>query len=181
MARRAGIRIVLIVLLATGAATSAALAAPAGVQRTVPCDESIETTPFPYLGNSRPRLRYRHVLDAVSVPPAYLQQVIATKQSPWRYWRKAGLVVRAGRAVTIIVPTRWRTRAGIVWGNSGGPFESLRIAVCAGSPRSGHAYAGGFYLRSRSACLPLTFTVQGRSTTVRFGIGKRCSGRASSG
>jgi hypothetical protein len=45
-------RRVLIALLATGAATSAALAAPAGMQRTVPCDESIDTTPFPYLGNT---------------------------------------------------------------------------------------------------------------------------------
>jgi hypothetical protein len=153
----------------------AALALPAGVQRTVPCDESIDTTPFPYLGNSQPRYRYRPVLNAVSVPPAYLQQVIATRQSPWRYWRKAGLVVRVGRAVTITVPPRWRARAAIVWGNSGGPFETLRIAACAGGPHSGNAYAGGFYLRSPSACVPLTFTVDGRSTTVRFGIGTHCS------
>jgi hypothetical protein len=172
---------VLVVLLATGAAASAALAAPAAVHRTVPCDESIDTTPFPYLGNSQPQQRYRSVLNAVSVPPAYLQQLIPTKQSPWRYWRKAGLVVRAGRAVTITVPPGWRTHAAIVWGNNGGPFESLRIAACACSPHSGNAYAGGFYLRSRSACLPLTFTVDGRSTTVRFGIGRRCSGRTSSG
>jgi hypothetical protein len=135
----------------------------------------------PTLENSQPRYRYRSVLNAVSAPPAYLQQVIATKQSPWRYWRKAGLVVRAGRAVTITVPPRWHTRAAIVWGNSDGPFEALRIAACAGSPRSGNAYAGGFYLRSPAACLPLTFTVAGRSTTVRFGIGRRCSGRTSSG
>jgi hypothetical protein len=162
------------VLLAAGAAASAALAAPAGVQRTVPCDESVDTTPFPYLGNSKPRQHYRLVLGAVSVPPGYLQQVIPTKQSQWRYWHKAGLVVRAGRAVTITVPLRWRTRAAIVWGNSGGPFESLRIAACTGNPRTGNAYAGGFYLHAPSDCLPLTFTVDGRKTTVRFGIGTRC-------
>jgi hypothetical protein len=179
--RGTGLRVVLIALLATGAAAGAALAAPAVVERTVPCDESIDTTPFPYLGNSQPRYRYRSVLNAVSVPPSYQQQVIPTKQSPWRYWRKAGLVVRARQAVTITVSPDWQTRAAIVWGNSGGPFESLRIAACAGSPHSGNAYAGGFYLRVASACLPLIFTAAGRSTTVHFGIGKRCNARPSSG
>lgn len=173
-ARRTGRRVVPVALLATVAATSAALAASASVQRTVPCDESIDATPFPYLGNSQPRYRYRSVLNAVSVPPAYLQQVIPTKQQPWRYWHKSGLVVRAGRAVTITVPSSWRMRAAIIWGNSDGPFESLRIAGCTGNPHTGNAYAGGFYLRAPSACLPLIFTVDGRSTTVRFGIGRRC-------
>jgi hypothetical protein len=37
---------------------------PAGVQRTVPCDERIDTTPFPYLGNSQRQQRYRSVLFA---------------------------------------------------------------------------------------------------------------------
>jgi hypothetical protein len=172
---------VLVVLLATGAAASAALAAPAAVHRTVPCDETIDTTPFPFLGNSQPQYRYRSVLNAVSVPPAYLQQVIPTKQQPWRYWHKSGLVVRAERAVTITVPPSWRMRAAIIWGNHGGPVESLRIAACTGNPHSGNAYAGGFYLHAPSACLPLIFTVAGRSTTVHFGIGKRCNARPSSG
>jgi len=161
-------------LLAICVAATAALAISAGVQRTVPCDESIDTTPFPYLGNAQPQYRFRSILNAVSVPPADLQQVIATKQSPWRYWHKAGLVVRARRAVTVTVPPRWRTRAAIDWGNNGGPFEMLRIAACAGDPHSGHAYAGGFYLRSPSACVPLTFSVGGRSAIVHFGIGRRC-------
>jgi hypothetical protein len=173
-------RVTLVALLAAGAAATAGSASLAAPQRTVPCAESIDTTPFPYLGNSRPQLRYRTVLDAVSAPPSYLQQVIPTRQSRWRYWRKAGLVVRAGHAVTITVPRPWRQRAAIVWGNSGGPFESLHIAACAGSAHSGNAYAGGFYLRSPSECVPVTFTVQDRSRTVRFGIGRRC-GRAAAG
>jgi hypothetical protein len=180
-ARSAGICVALIALLAPSATASAAEAAPPATTRTVPCDESIDTTPFPYLGNSQAQYRYRSVLNAIAVPPAHLQQVVATRQQPWRYWRKAGLVVRTRRAVTITVPPHWRTRAAIVWGNSGGPFASLRIAACAGSPHSGNAYAGGFYLRSSSACLPLIFTVAGRSATVRFGIGTRCGGRTSRG
>ncbi|MGH3009875.1 MAG: hypothetical protein ACRDLM_10800 [Gaiellaceae bacterium] len=168
-------RVAAIALLAAVASATAAAAAPIRPQRTVPCAESIDTTPFPYIGNSQPQQRYRAVLDAVSVPPAYLQQVIATRQQPWRYWHKAGLVVRAGHhAVTITVPSRWRTGAAIVWGNSGGPYESLRIAGCNGNPHTGNAYAGGFYLRSGAACVPLTFTVGDRSAVVRFGIGTHC-------
>jgi hypothetical protein len=36
-------------------------------------------------------------------------------------------------------------------------------------------YVGGFVLRSRAGCVPLEFRVGGRTATVRFGIGKRCS------
>ena len=161
-------------LLAMCAASSATFAMPVGVQRTVPCDESIQTTPFPYLGNSQPRFRYRSLLNAVSVPPAYLQQVVATEQWPWRYWHKAGLGVRARHALTITVPPRWRTRAAIDWGNRGGPYETLHIAACPGSPHSGNAYAGGLYLHPPSACVPLIFTVDGRSATIRFGLATHC-------
>ena len=144
--------------------------------RTVPCGESIDINGFPYVGDRRPRYRYRLVLGAVSVPPAYLAQVVPTGEKPWAYWRKAGLVVRAGgSAVSISVPPAWRGRAGIAWGNgSNGVFESLRIAPCPGRAGRGFGYAGGFYLRSESACLPLVFRVGARTETVRFGIGRRC-------
>jgi hypothetical protein len=66
-------------------------------------------------------------------------------------------------------------RAAIIWGNGNyDPASSLRIAGCGSDPNVGNAYAGGFYLRSRSACLPLTFRVGRRSATIRFGIGRRC-------
>jgi hypothetical protein len=144
--------------------------------RTVPCRESILGTKFPYVGSSRPQYRYRLVLGAVSVPPAYLAQVVSTGETPWAYWRKTGLVVRAGgQAVSISVPPAWRKRAAITWGNGGnGVFDSLRIAGCPGGPARGLAYAGGFYLRSPSACLPLVFRVGRRSETIRFGIGRHC-------
>jgi hypothetical protein len=144
--------------------------------RTVPCSESIAATKFPYVGSSRPQYRYRLVLGAVSVPPAYQAQVVPTGETPWTYFRKAGLVVRAdGQAVSISVPPAWRGRARITWGNGGmGVFDSLRIAGCPVGAAQGLAYAGGFYLRSRSACLPLVFRVGRRSQTVHFGIGRRC-------
>jgi hypothetical protein len=169
-------RFALIALVTLAVAAAAGLTAQATPGRTVPCGDSIDTTRFPYLGSSQPTERYRLVLGAVSVPPAYLRQVVATNERPWRYRRKAGIVVRGdGGPVTISVPGRWRARAAITWGNSGGPTAALRIAGWPGSSRIGNAYAGGFYLRSPTACLPLAFTVDGRSATVRFGIGRRCS------
>ncbi len=152
----------------------AGAASPSG--RVVGCGESIDINRFPYVGDRRPRYRYRLVLGTVSVPPAYLAQVIPTGETPWAYWRKAGLVVRpGGHAVSISVPPALRARAGIAWGyGNNGVFDSLRIASCPGPAGRGFAYSGGFYLRAHSACLPLVFRVGRRSETVRFGIGRRC-------
>jgi hypothetical protein len=163
----AGLALVAGALAGAGSSTSG---------RTVPCGESIDLTRFPYVGDRRPRYRYRLVLGAVSVPPAYLAQVVATGETPWAYWRKAGLVLRAGGPVVRIgVPRAWRSRAGIAWGyGNRGVFDSLRVTGCPGTAERGIAYSGGFYLRSPTACLPLVFRVGGRSETVRFGIGRRC-------
>jgi hypothetical protein len=147
-----------------------------GRVRNLYCDESIGVTRFPYLGNSQPQYQSHLVLGAASVPPAYLGQVVATHEQPWSYWRKAGLVIRSGsERVTLSVPKQWRSRAAIVWGNGGdGVFSSVRVTGCGFNPHSGNAYAGGFYLRSPSACLPLIVRVGTRTATVRFGIGQRC-------
>src|SRR5207245_2252955 len=48
---------------------------------------------------------YRTVLGVVSVPPAYLAQVVSSGQAPMRWWRKAGMIVRSGSPpVTLTVP-----------------------------------------------------------------------------
>ena len=118
----------------------------------MPCRDVIDHTRFPYRAGG-----YRLVLGAVS------------------YWRKAGLVVRAGSPpVTVTVPKEWRHRAAITWGNSTGIVASVRLTGCEPALNVGHAYAGEFYLRSPSACLPLIFRVGRRTATVRFGLGRRC-------
>lgn len=143
--------------------------------RTVPCSEIIGLTKWPYIGSRDPRHRYRSVLGVVSVPPAYISQVVHLRDGAWPYWEKAGLVVRAGRGpVTVSVPLAWRARAAITWGGNTGIVSSLWISRCGSNPTRGNAYAGGFYLRSRSACLPLIFRAGGHSATVRFGLGRRC-------
>jgi hypothetical protein len=169
------------IVLATIALALAVVAAASSrspgrtVTRTVPCSEIIDVTKWPYIGNREPRYRYRTVLGLVSVPPAYISQVVHLDEGTWPYWEKAGLVVRAGRGpVTVSVPLAWRKRAAIKWGGNTGIVSSLRIARCGSNPTRGNAYAGGFYLRSRSACLPLVFRAGSHSATVRFGLGRRC-------
>ena len=150
----------------------AAAAAPSST-RVVPCSDIILGARTGHDGG------YRVVLGAVSVPPAYRPQVVPTGLQRWRFSSKVGLVIRAGRGVvSVSVPRVWRKRAAITWGNSTGIVSSLRIARCSvrepGKPWN--AYAGGFYLRSRAACVPLVFSIGQQRTTVRFGVGRRCGG-----
>jgi len=109
------------------------------------------------------------------VPPAYAREVVHVAGRRWPYWRKSGLAIRAGApTVTVTVPRAWRSRVAITWGNRRGPVSSLSLAGCAGPATEGHAYAGGFYLRARTACVPLVFQVGARRATARFGLGRRC-------
>ena len=171
-------RPLVLVLVACAALVAGAVAASGSdrPQRIVPCREVIDQVAFPYLGGPDRRYRFRQVLGAVSVPPAYLEQVSPTRSRPWTHFAKHGLVVRSGdEPVTVAVPRAWRTRAGIVWGNGGlGVFHTLRIAACPADPVHGNAYAGGLFLRQPSACVPLVFTSAGRSARVWFGVG-RCA------
>jgi hypothetical protein len=136
---------------------------------TVSCDQIIGRAASGGAG------RHRVVLGVVSVPPGYLRQVESVHVGPWRSWRKAGLVVRANAPpVVVSVPRAWRTRAAITWGDSA-IVGALRIAPCSAFPsKAWNAYAGGFYLRSGSACVPLVVRVGQRRETVRFGLGRRC-------
>jgi hypothetical protein len=165
--RTAALTGILAIAVLTGAVTRTA-ASPA--VPTVPCDEDIG---HPHSGHEA---GYRIVLGVVSVPPAYLRQVVATHERPWAYWRKAGLVVSSTAAVRVSVPQAWRNRVAITWGNSTPVVSSLRFGVCRTyfGQKEWDAFAGGFYLRSKSACVPLLFRVGHRSATVRFGIGTPC-------
>ena len=163
-------RLSVVILLAFLAIVGSTLAAPSSHRSLVRCG-SIITPGAPVVWKPE-----RVVLGVAAVPPAFIPQTTRT-EGRWPYWSKAGLVIRANSpAVIIDVPPRWKSRAAITWGD-GGPASALRTESCptSGSLGDWNAYAGGFYLRSRAACVPLTFSVAGKSATVRFGVGKRCS------
>ena len=161
----------IVALASCAGATSRGAASPS--MPVVPCDDDIG---HPHSGHEA---GFRVVLGVVSVAPAYLPQVTTSPEPTWPYWHKAGLAVWSQASVTVDVPTSWRTSAAITWGNNTGAVSALRIAACPTyfGRQGWDAYAGGFYLRSRSACVPLVFRVGRQSATVRFGVGRRCAVR----
>jgi hypothetical protein len=86
---------------------------------------------------------------------------------PFPFVTKSGVLVRRGRTpVDLIVPRAWRTRYGI------GGIPWIRILGC-NRPPEWWPYASVFMLR-RPACIPLIVRVDGRSTMVRFAVGRAC-------
>jgi hypothetical protein len=147
----------------------AARSAPPPAPSTVGCDKIVLLERSGRTGGSR------IVLGAVSVPPAFMPQVVPTGRRPWAYSSKAGLAIRGGAPpVSVSVPAEWRTRVAIGWGGDGG--GALRFARCpAYDPKKPwNAYSGGFSLRQASACVPLIFRVGRRAATVRFGLARAC-------
>jgi hypothetical protein len=160
----------LIVALALAALTGAAArSASAPPPSTVSCESIV------LLRGAGAEAGRRVVLGVVSVPPAYLPQTVPRRTGPWTHWSKAGLAVRGGSPpVSVSISKAWRSRARVAWGDGGG--SSVRFASCpAYEPeKPWNGYSGGFFLRSRSACVPLTFRVGHRAETVRFGVGRQC-------
>jgi hypothetical protein len=157
-------------LALAGAMTLAATAARANAPGTVTCTGIIGRDRSGHAGGNRV------VLGTVSVPPAYLPQVGPSRNKAWPFFTKRGLDVRGGSPpVVVTVPKAWRRRVAITWGDSA-IVSRLRFVTCSAfiPPKVWNGYAGGFYLRSRSACVPLVFRVGRRAKTVRFGFGRRC-------
>lgn len=116
------------------------------------------------------------VLGSVSVLAGdYGPTVAAFQHVSWRYWQKRGLFIKAGTPpVTITVPAAWRNRVAFIWGSRHRPVTgSLRLTTCA-LPNVWDAYAGGFFLMTPAACVPLIFRIGSRAATVNFSIGRRC-------
>jgi hypothetical protein len=138
---------------------------------TVPCSDSIGPAASGTAGH------YRVILGAVSVPPRFVAQAaVATPGQTWPYWDKAGIAVRLGRIpATVSVPPEWRAKVAITWGNgSVGIVSSLRFVRCRSTLPEWQAYVGGFFIRSRTECVPLEIRVGSRRQVVHFGIGRAC-------
>ena len=146
-------------------------AAPLASPQTVGCDAIIQQ-----VGTPGGRL----VLGVLAAPPAHLERAAPNPARPWAYFAKYGIAIRADSpAVLITVPEAWRYRAAIGWGNDIGAVSSLRLLSCPRQIGAWNAYAGGFYLRSASGCVPLLFNIGRRTATLSFAIGIGSCGPAS--
>jgi hypothetical protein len=122
------------------------------------------------------------VLGVVSFPPARIERAQTDPSaSPWTHFAKWGLDVHIGSTpVEVTVPEAWRHRVAITWGSGIGAVASLRFAACrrpGGLSGSWNGYPGGFFLKTATACVPLTVTVGRRSKTLRVGVGEACGKR----
>jgi hypothetical protein len=144
--------------------------APAVAARAVGCDQVIAQVGAPGA---------KVVLGVLAVPPAHLEPGAPTGTSPWSYFSKWGVAIRAeSPAVLITVSPAWRQRAAIGWGNGAGGVSSLRLLSCPRRPGAWNVYAGGFYLRSASGCVPLVIKIARQTATLDFAIGSASCGSA---
>jgi len=116
----------------------------------------------------------RVVLDGVSVPPDPPEGASPSGTKGWPYFAEVGVILRVDQPpVDVSVPKASRTGAAISWDQSK-PVPAVRFETCPSLGLAWNAYAGGIYLKERTACVPLTFQVGERSETLRIGIGERC-------
>jgi hypothetical protein len=67
----------------------------------------------------------------------------------------------------------WRQRARIDFGRDNG--STLTLTACSQRPAGlWDAYAGGLYLRTAAACVPVVFRIGNRSAAVYFSVGRNC-------
>lgn len=152
----------------SGAGASGSASAGAVAQASVACQTS-------NLVASADQEGWKIVLGDVSVQPGDLGPTLAVSaHGPWRYWQKRGIMVLAGTApVSVTVPVQWRRFAAITWGDSPIAYSVL-LRPCRSPARAWDAWAGGFYLQTASACVPIVFGIGRRHETVRFGVGRPC-------
>ena len=136
----------------------------------VPCEAVIGGAQYSGTG-----LDDRTVFEVVYVRSGFRPEAATPSgKKDWPYFADAGLIIRGDApAVEISIPEEWRDRAGISWGN-GKIVPSLSFPSCPSYALPWNAYDGGIYLRTPKACVPLTFTIDGKSATLEFGIGTRC-------
>jgi hypothetical protein len=124
----------------------------------------------------KPDSEERVVLGSFGAPPPRIQRAANGQGNGWQYFAKTGVQVEAGSLpVTVSVAPAFRHRAAISWGNAQPIVQTVRFASCRATATRWDAYAGGFFLRSRTACIPLVVRIGSRSKTVRVGIGKSCT------
>ena len=121
-----------------------------------------------------PPAGFRAVLKNIRVMTTSLEQAAPMPPGKWPYFSKTAMLIWAGTGpVSVSVPASWRGRAAISWG-SFGQVETLTLGACASPGGVWDAFAGGLYLRTTKACVPVQFRLGGRTVTVTYGVGREC-------
>ena len=117
---------------------------------------------------------FQTVLKKVMVMPTSPQPATSAGPGRWAYFSKTDVLIRAGTGpVSVSVPPSWRGRAAITWG-SVGQVESLTLTACARPGDGWDVFAGGLYVRTNKACVPVRFRLGGHTDTVIYDIGRDC-------
>jgi hypothetical protein len=162
--------LVAVATLAAGSTTAATSGTRTPIAK-VTCDSAIMIDPPPLPG-PQDRVIFDRVWvagrDRVAAPDTH-----ASGAAPFVFFAKTGIGIRSGSTALVEVPTSWRTRVAIGWGDSGNASR-IRFPSC----RNGHkwiVYAGGFNFRDKNGgCVPLRVVVGSKTKTVRFSAGRRC-------
>ena len=112
----------------------------------------------------------------VAGPVAWAVRHHAVGRRGQSVFKKAGLSVDAGRAVTLRVLSpraglvyRQKTRLAERWQDAD---RVLRVKPCAGGPRTGFA---GMLIADRKRCLRVRVSRVGESWVARLPVGRRCT------
>lgn len=92
------------------------------------------------------------------------------------HFQKMGLIMKAGAAFTLSVPTGMHKKMKIGFSNSGSmPANELVTSGCNSDQANANwlVYPGGFWLKEPQ-CVPLVITTDQESQTIYIPIGKTC-------
>lgn len=101
-----------------------------------------------------------------------------TQPATVRYFAKDGLIVRAGTAFELVVPTEAAEQLAIRWGGEALTWTRKLTVSCPKDVSSSGwlVYVGGYWL-PRPACVPLLVRADGKEQRVLIGAGKPCPGQ----
>jgi hypothetical protein len=162
------------VVLAVPFSGIAAMPAGAATKTTLACKDFVATP-------AAPPASYSVALKRVALPTGKaLQAVDARDPRPGhKYFAKQGLLVKLGAPFQLIVPTAWKGRLLMQWGNPGTATDHLWVSGCKTTKRGARwlAFVGGFWV-AKPACVPLTVKSAGKQRSVHIGAGKACPGQS---
>jgi hypothetical protein len=140
-------------------------------QWRLPCSDSV--------GDTAPSRGMRLVLGVVALPGRPDEsRALQTGRDGARLFAKSGLWVRAGSHFELIVPTEFRDRIVMTWGNAGEGNHGTEMTDpgCRVNGSRWVNYVGGYWV-AHPLCATLVVASGSRRRRIRIGIGTPCAGQ----